>query len=165
MSRPVINIDSLKYEALGKGADFAAERAPVAEHIGARKLGYAVIRLAPGKRAWPYHAHRAVEEMFFILSGEGTLRHAGNEYPIRSGDFVCSPADPDAPHQIVNTSEAELTYIALSNQPETDVIHYPESGKVGIWHGDASRRRDPANYMRLFREEDAVDYWDGETDD
>ncbi|NIO39646.1 MAG: cupin domain-containing protein, partial [Burkholderiales bacterium] len=72
-----------------------------------------MIRLKPGKRAWPYHAHYVIEEMFYILEGEGTLRHAGKEYPIRAGDFICSPADPEQPHQIINTSDKSLTYIAL----------------------------------------------------
>lgn len=159
MAKPVINIDELQFKSIGRGNRFEADRAPVARHLDARKLSYAVIRLAPGKRAWPYHAHRVIEEMFFILSGEGTLRHAGEEYPIRAGDFICSPPDAEQPHQIVNTSDNELTYIALSNVPEADVIHYPDSGKVGVWHGDRDK------YLRLFREADSVDYWDDEADD
>ena len=132
MHKPVINVDQLEYEHFGKGDKFAADRAPVGPLIGARKLGYAVIRLEPGKRAWPYHAHHVIEEMFFVLSGHGTLRHAGQEYPIRAGDFIASPADP---------------------------------GKYGVWHGDTSNPRDPANFRVFARVEDGVDYWDGEADD
>lgn len=164
MPKPVINIDELEYTTFGRGEKFRADRAPVATRIGGEKLGYAVIRLAPGKRAWPYHSHRAVEEMFYVLSGTGTLRHAGEEYPLRAGDFVCSPADPQQPHQIVNTSDDELTYIALSNQPESDVMHYPDSGKYGVWHGDASDGQSSNNFLLFAREETAVDYWDGESD-
>ena len=165
MSKPIINIDELEYASFGKGEKFRADRAPVSPKIGAEKLGYAVIRLEPGKRAWPYHAHHAIEEMFFIISGEGTLRHAGEEYPIRAGDFVCSPADPAQPHQIVNTSKEQLVYIALSNEVNTDVMLYPDSGKYGVWHGD-SRNPDAPGTFRLFaRKEDGVNYWDGEAED
>jgi uncharacterized cupin superfamily protein len=165
MSRPVINLDQLEFKQFGKGDKFEAERAPVSARVGAQKLGYSVIRVQPGMRAWPYHSHHAVEELFYILSGTGTLRHAGEEFPVRAGDFICSPADPEQPHQIINTSDEELSYIALSNQAATDVVLYPDSGKYGVWHGDPKDPGNPANFRVYARRETAVDYWDGETDD
>ena len=98
MSKPIINMTDLEFADFGKGDKFQAGRAEVSSKIGAEKLGYAVVRLKPGKRAWPYHSHYVIEEMFYILEGSGTLRHADKEYPLRAGDFVCSPADPDQPH-------------------------------------------------------------------
>ena len=65
MDKPVMNLDELEYSEFGKGDKFLAERAPVADHVGAQKLGYAVIRLKPGKRAWPFHSHSEIEEMFY----------------------------------------------------------------------------------------------------
>ena len=165
MPKPVINIDDLEFATFGKGDEFQADRGPVSPHIGGKNLGYAVIRLQPGKRAWPYHAHHAIEEMFYILSGTGTLRHAGEEYPIRAGDFIASPPDPAQPHQIVNTSDAELTYIALSTMLDTDVMLYPDSGKYGVWHGDPNDMRSADNFVLFARKEHAVDYWDGEAED
>jgi len=165
MAKPIINLDELEYTSFGKGDKFLADRGPVSPRIGATKLGYAVIRLQPGKRAWPYHCHHAIEEMFYVLSGTGTLRHAGEEYPIRAGDFICAPPDPEQPHQIINSSDDELSYIALSNEMATDVMLYPDSGKYGVWHGDSSDLRAPGNFMLFARREDAVDYWDGEAED
>lgn len=162
MTGPIINIDELDYSCFGHGEKFAAERAPVSPKIGARKLGYAVIRVQPGKRAWPYHSHHVNEEMFYILEGEGTLRHAGEEYPIRAGDFICAPPDPQQPHQIINTSEAVLSYIALGTEYDTDVFLYPDSGKYGVWHGDSRDMKSPDNFVLFARKETAVDYWDGE---
>ncbi len=107
MTKPIINIDNLKYAEFGKGENFHAARADVSAAIGAEKLGYAVVRLKPGKRAWPYHSHYFAEEFFFIVDGEGTLRHADNEYPVRKGDFICSPAIYDASVQI-NPSRAKV---------------------------------------------------------
>jgi len=165
VAKPIVNIDELEYESFGKGEKFRAARAHVSPLIGARMLGYAVIRVGPGKRAWPYHAHHAIEEMFYVLSGRGTLRHAGEEYAIRAGDFICSPPDPGQPHQIINSSDEELTYIALSTEGKTDVMLYPDSGKYGVWHGDSLNMRSPDNFLLFAREENAVDYWDGETDE
>ena len=165
MSKPFINIDELEYKTFGKGEKFQADRAQVSPHIGGKKLGYAVVRLKPGKRAWPYHSHHAIEEMFYILSGTGLLRHADEEFPIRAGDFICSPADPQQPHQIVNTSDEELAYIALSNEMTTDVMLYPDSGKYGVWHGDSGDLNAPGNFLVFSRKETAVDYWDGEAEE
>jgi uncharacterized cupin superfamily protein len=103
--------------------------------------------------------------MFYVLGGNGTLRHADREYPIRAGDFIASPADPEQPHQIVNTSDDELVYIALSGNATADVIQYPDSGKYGVWQGDPTKPRDPASFRVFARAEHGVDYWDGEADD
>lgn len=165
MSKPIINIDELEYKTFGKGNKFQADRAQVSANIGAKTLGYSVVRLQPGKRAWPYHSHHVNEEMFYVLSGTGTLRHAGEEFPIRAGDFICSPADPQQPHQIINSSDEELTYIALSTEFMTDVMLYPDSNKYGVWHGDDSDRQSPDNFRLFARRDTAVDYWDGEAED
>ena len=51
MTRPIVNLNELQFSEFGKGDKFRAERAPVSTEIGAKNLGYAVIKLAPGKRA------------------------------------------------------------------------------------------------------------------
>jgi uncharacterized cupin superfamily protein len=165
MSNPIINIEDLEYSEFGKGDQFSARRARVSANIGATKLGYSVIRLAPGKRAWPYHSHYVNEEMFYVLEGEGTLRHAGKEFPIRAGDFICSPADPEQAHQIINTSDSELSYIALSSQDETDIFLYPDSGKYGASHRKAHDPDGPGSFLVFAQESTAVDYWDGEVEE
>jgi len=165
MAKPIINIEDLEYTAFGKGKQFKARRAEVSAKIGATKLGYSVVRLAAGKRAWPYHAHYVIEEMFYVIDGEGTLRHAGQEYPIRAGDFICSPADPQQAHQIINTSDSEMTYIALSTQDDTDIFLYPDSDKYGAWHGKTRNPRDPGSFLVFARKSAAVDYWDGEAEE
>lgn len=164
MTKPIVNLNELKFTEFGKGDRFRAGRAPVSTQIGAENLGYAVVKLAPGKRAWPYHSHHVIEEMFFILEGQGTLRHAGEEYPVKKGDFICSPADPQQPHQIINSSDEELTYLALSTQELADVMLYPDSGKYGVWYSPSGDPRAPDNFLVFARKETAVGYWDGESD-
>ena len=162
MPKPIISLNKLKYAEIGNGEKFKAKRAPVSDRIGAQKLGYAVIKLKPGKRAWPYHSHHVNEEMFYVIEGQGTLRHAGSEYPIGAGDFICSPPDPGQPHQIINTSDQELTYIALSTEEPTDVFLYPDSDKYGVWHGTTRDPKAPDSFLVFARKAAAVDYWDGE---
>lgn len=164
MSKPIISLSELAFTGFGKGDKFKAQRAPVSTQIGAKKLGYSVIKLEPGKRAWPYHSHHVIEEMFYVIQGKGTLRHADEEYPIEAGDFICSPADPEQPHQIINSSDEELTYVALSSQEPADVMLYPDSGKYGVWYGTTGDPRAADSFMLFARKETAVDYWDGESD-
>ena len=58
------------------------------------------------------------------------MRHAVEEYPIRASDCICSPAEPEQPHQFINTSNDELNYSALGSQAATDVMLYPDSGNT-----------------------------------
>src|SRR5260221_8557006 len=76
---------------------------PIGPSVGARKLGYNVTEVAPGKIAFPYRFHHVNEEMFLVLEGEGTLRSPGGSQALRVGDIVCCPPGPDGAHQIVNS--------------------------------------------------------------
>jgi len=157
-----INMDELEFEARGNGETFGMERAEVGRRIGATKLGYGVVVIKPTKRGWPYHSHFINEEMFFILEGEGTLRHAGEEYPVRAGDFIASPADPEQPHQIINTSEADLKYLCVSTEEQPEICRYPDSDKFGVYNGDFRKKDDPEAFFHLGRPSQALSYWDGE---
>ncbi len=157
-----INMDELEYKAFGEGERFGADRAEVGRRIGATKLGYGVVVVKPGRRAWPYHSHYVNEEMFFILEGEGTLRHAGQEYPIRAGDFIASPADPEQPHQIVNTSQADLKYLCVSTSQAPEICLYPDSDKFGVIHRDPRDPKSPTSFVQFGRTSQALSYWDGE---
>ncbi len=161
-NKPVINLDQLEFQVFQNGERFESNRASASQHIGGSKLGYTVVVLKPGKRAWPYHSHFINEEMFFILEGEGTLRHAGEEYAVRSGDFIAAPPDPQQPHQIVNTSKTELKYMCVSTREDPEICLYPDSDKYGVFKGDFRRMDGPDSFFVLSRKESGVDYWDGE---
>ena len=112
-----------------------------------------------GKKAWPYHLQYANEEMFVILEGEGTLRHDGERYPIRAGDVIASPVGK--PHQILNTSDAELRYLAISTMIEPDIAEYPDLGKRLMLAGSPPGRRPYPLYV-VVPNDAAADYWQGE---
>jgi uncharacterized cupin superfamily protein len=84
-------------------------------------------RLPPGKMNFPYHAHSAQWEAYYILSGSGQMKTPAGLYDIRQGDYLVCP--PDEPHQLINTTREDLVYLVIANQPQADVIHYPNSGK------------------------------------
>jgi uncharacterized cupin superfamily protein len=158
---PIINLDQLEFNRDTRhGERFEATLAPVALKLGARKLGYNVTAVPPGKR--PFHNHHANEEMFFILEGAGTLRFGVSEYPVRKGDFICCPpGGPDVAHQLINTGTYELRYLAVSTMIDTDIWQYPDSGKFGAVGGrHAGKPPGEATFQAKFVPEGAaVDYW------
>ena len=74
IAKHVVNIEELKLEHFTKGDRFEWTGARVGPLLGARDLGYSYDVVPPGKRACPFHSHRAEEEMFFIVRGTGTQR-------------------------------------------------------------------------------------------
>jgi uncharacterized cupin superfamily protein len=135
----------------------------VGNRIGSRKLGFNVTVIPPGKSAFPYHAHHANEEMFFVLQGRGTIRIGKERHAIRADDFISLPPGRRYAHQIINTSKRPLRFLAVSTMELPEVGEYPESGKIGVFTGTPPGRRprrgDRRAYLRL---RDKVGYWEGE---
>jgi len=159
----ILNLEDLEYTKQSHGDNFEAEFALVANRINASKLGYRVTRIPAGKRAWPLHAHYVNEEMFFVLNGNGTLRMGEESHPIQQGDFIAAPPNPAEPHQIINSSESDLTYICVSTMLEPEVVTYPESEKIGVIAGSPPGRVDNKDgVFKFVREDSGVGYWEGE---
>lgn len=147
----VVNLDDLKLEHFAKGEAFETRGARIAPLLGAKDLGYSYDVVPPGKRACPFHSHRAEEEMFFILRGSGTLRYGAETRRIRAGDVICCPTGgPETAHQIVNDSDAELAYLSISTMCPVEVCEYPDSKKIGA---------SAPGLRHMTRADHGVDYW------
>ena len=69
--------------------------------------------LPSGKKNFPYHQHATWWELYFILSGDGTVRTETGYEKIEANDcFIFPPGDP---HQIINDSSNDLTYLVIAN--------------------------------------------------
>jgi len=169
--RPVINLEEVSieerapfFQPTGTATErFGSRSGAVGARIGARMLGYNITAVAPGKRAFPFHNHHANEEMFFILQGSGELRVGVERYSIRQGDFIASPAGgPETAHQLINTGQDELRYLAVSTMITPETVEYPDSKKLAV----LSRQMQPDGQMRVVRHvgraDGGVDYWEGE---
>ncbi|MEM7021053.1 MAG: cupin domain-containing protein [Pseudomonadota bacterium] len=156
---PLANLADLDLQAQGHGEGFAAQIARIGPLIGADKLGCTLVVVPPGKKAWPYHRQFANEEMFVILEGIGTLRHEDQRHPIRAGDVIAAPIGEA--HQILNTSDAELRYLAISTMLEPEVSEYPDSGKRAAMAGSPPGRR-PYPLFAITPMDAEIGYWDGE---
>ena len=171
MNRPIVNINDIELQprpaAFSPSAEaaqrFDARIGQIAPLIGARQLGYNITVVPPGKRAFPLHNHQVNEEMFFILEGRGELRFGKETYPVRPGDLIaCPPGGPDVAHQIINTGEGEMRYLAVSTKLSPEVAEYPDSGKFGLLAELADGKGGSRTFYHIGREGEGLDYWEGE---
>jgi uncharacterized cupin superfamily protein len=173
MHPPILNLDSVELEPLpeafaptGETAGRYQQRlARVGQQLGAQKLGYRLYVLEPGMRGSPFHSHRVNEEMFYVVAGEG---RGPPGHPsasrFRTGDVIACPAGgPEKAHQIINTSDAELRYLAVSTQQTPEICEYPDSGKYAVMDDfKVDAEGNASGFVAVARQADGVDYWDGE---
>jgi uncharacterized cupin superfamily protein len=152
--RPVINLADVEFDDVEENGVYTSSRARFSAGIGARRLGYNLTVLPPGKVQCPFHSHHGEEEMFLILEGEGELRFGEERYPIRRHDVIaCPTGGAEVAHQIINTGTETMRYLALSSMVPVEVCEYPDSGKVGVYAREC---------RKMFRAEATVDYYDRE---
>ena len=160
MTRPIMNLDEAAFDDIEDNGIYTSKRASIGRHIGARKLGYNLTVLPPGKVQCPFHSHHGEEEMFFILEGEGELRFGDKRWLIRKHDVIaCPTGGPEVAHQIINTGSVDMRYLALSNLVDIDACEYPDSHKVLIAADDQNGNK---RLRKIVRAESTVDYYDRE---
>ncbi len=160
---PILNIKQLPLEEWHHEKRYEARMAQIGKRLGAKKLGYRLVVLPPGKAAWPLHAHLVNEEMFFVIEGTGSLRLKEQTWPIEAGDVIAIPPGPDTSHQIVNDSSNDLKYLCVSTMEEPDIVMMPDSGKINIMAGSPPGGDPSARTLSVcFPLEAVVDYWKDE---
>jgi uncharacterized cupin superfamily protein len=172
MTRPIINLDELDYVRWDQRFShpqpppherYGADVADIGRRIGAKKLGYNITLIDPGKAAYPAHAHRINEEMFLVLEGQGELRVGEDRFPVRAGDVVaCPPGGPETAHQFRNTGPSPLKVLSVSTFEPVDVIDYPDSNKTAYGVLGTGPDGKPQLKRGLARNDDQPGYWDGE---
>ncbi|MGE3249360.1 MAG: cupin domain-containing protein [Hyphomonadaceae bacterium] len=159
MPKPIMNLDEAEFDDIEDNGLYTSKRASISPHIGARDLGYNLTVLPPGKAQCPFHSHRAEEEMFFILEGEGELRFGDARYPIRAHDVIaCPTGGGEVAHQIINTGQTDMRYLAISTMADVEICEYPDSEKVLAVSGGPGE----PGFRGMYRAETTVDYYDRE---
>lgn len=159
MPKPFVNLADVVFTDLEENGYYTSKRAKFSASIGARKLGYNLTELPLGKAQCPFHSHRAEEEMFLILTGEGELRYGSEHHRIQKHDVIACPAgDATTAHQIINTGSTIMRYLSLSNMSDLEVCEYPDSNKTGVY-AEAS---DSSGIRKIFHSETTVGYYDRE---
>jgi uncharacterized cupin superfamily protein len=158
--KPIINVADVPLKDNGNGKEFVAKIGRVGPSVGSTAIGCTMVVVPPGKRAWPFHRHHVIHEMFVVLSGIGETRIGDKTYPVRAGDVIAAPAGTDA-HQIINSGTEELRYLALSTKPEVDVVDYPDADTFGVVAGVTRGDFSSATFKYMGRQDpiDPADYW------
>ena len=119
--------------------------------VNSKYLQFRIRSLDPGKFSFPYHFHRACEELFVILSGEATLRSPEGFQKVSEGDVVIFEEGAKGAHQLYNHNDFPCIYLDLRTTIGIDVCEYPDSGKVNILPD-----------IEVFERSSSVDYYKGE---
>jgi uncharacterized cupin superfamily protein len=96
--------------------------------MGLARTGVNLLTLPAGGASFTYHAHHREEEWIYILSGRAVLDAGDAQHQLGPGDFVTFPA-PQQPHQLRNTSTADVVYLAGGERAELDVTEFPKLNK------------------------------------
>ncbi len=87
-----------------------------------------LLRVPPGAIPHRYHSHAAQWEFYHVLSGTGSVRHAGGTTRIVSGDaFLFKPGEP---HQLRNDGTEDLLVVVVADNPIAESCHYPDDN---VW--------------------------------
>lgn len=157
--KPLKNLDDITEFEEHEHGSFKGKYAVIGEKINAKQLGYNLTIVPPGKKSCPFHNHRVNEEMFFILEGTGLLRFGKDEYKLMKNDIIACPSgNRSVAHQIINNSNSDLKYLALSTNIIHEICEYPDSDKiistVGTYNNMDLRHTSKAS--------ESVDYFEGE---
>ena len=95
------------------------------DHFGLTHFGVNLTHLAPGAISALAHSHSKQEEFIFILEGNPTLILDQQEFVLHPGDCYGFPAGTGIAHQLVNRSDATVTYLEMGDRPEGDAGEYP----------------------------------------
>lgn len=72
--------------------------------------------------------------------------------------IACPPGKRLVAHQIVNTGDTDLRYLAISTKERVDIVEYPDSNKVGAFVGDYAAM----DLSAMFKADSTVGYNEGE---
>jgi uncharacterized cupin superfamily protein len=142
------------HDAFGSGCIFENREAG-----GFPELGINISVVEPGQPLCLYHEESAQED-FLVLAGECVLLVNGEERPLRTWDFVHSPASTE--HVIVGAGDRPAILLAVGKRPDERVL-YPKSELAKRYGASAEAdTSDPQEaYSRFERPEAArPDYWD-----
>ena len=124
--------------------------------LGATRTGASLYVLPPGQALCPYHYELSEEEWMLVLAGTATVRDPAGTRALGPMQLAFFATGPDGAHQIRNDGDEEVRVLMWSELAYPAATVYPDSDKVGVYDRDM---------RHLFRRSDAVDYYDGESND
>jgi uncharacterized cupin superfamily protein len=152
-----INADEVQFTFKNRHDPFAADDGEVGLPIGARRLGYRLAKIPPGKAFCPLHWHVASEEFFYVIEGRPSIRMRNGTLECRPGDFIAFPTGESGAHQLRNDSSEPCLVLLVGIEEKAlglEACFYPDSDKVGLWTA--------VERLRMLRASPDLEYYDGE---
>jgi uncharacterized cupin superfamily protein len=139
-----------KFAGAGKQVSEALGRKPLSsDPMERHPFDVEVLRIPPGKAAYPYHSHSAQWEFYHVISGTGISRDESGHNSIGPGDAFLYR--PDEAHQLINNGSEDLVAFVVADNPIGESSYYPDSKKWLV--------RSPG---RALIRSNPLDYFDGE---
>jgi uncharacterized cupin superfamily protein len=154
------NIHSGEWKASEHGEKFQREHLALTDLNDGHGLGCGAFRVKPGKQAFPKHAHLANDEALYVVTGTGELTIGDESTNLTAGDFVLLARGGDGAHVLVNSGDEDLVYLCASTMNSPEVVHYPDSGKLGVLESSAGWGAQ--NSISGFYRYQKAGYYDGE---
>jgi uncharacterized cupin superfamily protein len=146
-----------KFHKFVKNVSVALGREPESLDLAKRHpFDLAMVRIPKGKTYCPYHSHAAESELYFVVSGRGSIRDKDGNTEVSAGDaFFFQPGEA---HQLSNAGDEDFIYYVIADNPRSggrggDSCYYPDSGKWAVM-------RDGVDDLIVKGTE--TDYFDGE---
>jgi len=153
------NIYKPVFEEGERPQGFRSRRARLGYELGTELIGASFWELPPGEAAYPYHFHYSDEELVIVLSGRPSLRTPDGVEELEEGEAIRFPVGEEGAHQLLNSTDQIVTFLAISSHGRPDVVVYPDSDKIS-----AGERLPEGGGLRVFfKRDDAVGYWEGES--
>jgi len=109
------------------------------DHFGLKNFGVNLTHLAPGTVSALMHSHSLQDEFVYILEGECIARLGDSEYRLGPGDCFGFPAGTGLAHQLVNRSDATVSYLEVGDRTPNESVEYPHDDLAFATAPDGTR--------------------------
>jgi len=94
--------------------------------IGAEQVDLHLNTIKAGSAPGPYHLHRGVENVYYILEGDVVIRIDGVDHPVEAGSAVFIP--PGVPHSATNVGRADARLLEIYAPVNVDFEEVEDGG-------------------------------------
>ena len=110
---------------------------------GLTEMGASHVVLKPGGWSSQRHWHKGEDELLVMLTGEAVLIENDGRTPLKPGDICAWPKGAENGHHLINESDADCSFVAISAGADTGGWY---SDIDMMWGEDGYCRKDGTPY-------------------
>lgn len=99
----------------------------VGAKLGLTHFGVNIVTLPPGGKSAERHWHKAQDEFVYVIEGNLTLITDEGETHLRAGHSVGFAAGVADGHVLMNTSDADATYLCVGDRTQPEHVTYSDA--------------------------------------